>query len=311
MHVTRENLTKIIDATSAFTAVGDEDSTGVDSATPMLMSGSHSRESSTENTTCKRYIPDRKKHASGLTFPEKLMKLMQFADSQGDDFCISWIPGGKSFVIDNSEEFTQKVLPKFFKATKFSSYTRKLYRWRFRKINQGIGLDDSIVFGNENFQRDNAELMKNMSSVTAANISKAEVKASVECIVSSGTKRPLEASTEDHYQRKCILLDRSIQQKDTSLININKSSVFALIAPNNSQSLISAIQTGIQLGVLSNILRNSSINNTFCGQNFAAPISNRFGYMTRRIDHYLSDPAFYPFKRAAPPTHIFNALHYG
>jgi HSF-type DNA-binding len=104
------------------------------------------------------------------------MSLMKQVDQHKDDetYCAAWLPEGKSFVIRNPDEFARQVVPKFFKATKFSSFTRKLYRWGFRQINRGIGPDDMIIFGNEFFERDNEELMSKMRSITAAGNRKTE-----------------------------------------------------------------------------------------------------------------------------------------
>jgi HSF-type DNA-binding len=105
-----------------------------------------------------------------------MMSLMQYVDQYKDDkkFCCAWLPEGKSFVIRNPDEFSRNIVPMFFKPTKFSSFTRKLYRWGFRQINRGIGPDDPIIFGNEFFDRDSAELMARMRSITAAGARKAE-----------------------------------------------------------------------------------------------------------------------------------------
>jgi HSF-type DNA-binding len=105
-----------------------------------------------------------------------MMSLMRYADQYEDDkkFCCAWLPEGKSFVIRNPDEFSRNIVPMFFKPTKFSSFTRKLYRWGFRQINRGIGPDDPIIFGNEFFDRDNAEIMARMRSITAAGARKAE-----------------------------------------------------------------------------------------------------------------------------------------
>jgi HSF-type DNA-binding len=64
--------------------------------------------------------------ASSLS-PLQMMSLMKFAEKAGDPetYCVAWLPDGKSFVVRNPDDFTRKVLPKFFKATKFSSFTRK------------------------------------------------------------------------------------------------------------------------------------------------------------------------------------------
>jgi hypothetical protein len=105
-----------------------------------------------------------------------MMSLMRYADQYKEDkkYCCAWLPEGKSFVIRNPDEFSRHIVPLFFKPTKFSSFTRKLYRWGFRQINRGIGPDDPIIFGNEFFDRDNAELMARMRSITAAGARKAE-----------------------------------------------------------------------------------------------------------------------------------------
>lgn len=125
----------------------------------------------------KRFLPAYKKANAALTFPEKMMNLMKYVEDRNKtdkDFCISWLPEGKAFVIYNIKEFTNSVIPKFFKASKFCSFTRKLYRWGFRQLNRGIGPDEPIIFGNEFFQRDDADLMVNMRSITAASIRKRE-----------------------------------------------------------------------------------------------------------------------------------------
>lgn len=122
-------------------------------------------------------------------------------------FCIAWLPDGKTFIIRDPEEFTRKVLSKFFKATKFSSFTRKLYRWGFRQVNRGIGPDDPIIFGNESFQRDKEELMANMRSVTAASTRKQE-KSSLE--IALAQRAQLE---EVNRQKNRVLIEHLLQQK--------------------------------------------------------------------------------------------------
>ncbi|CAJ1959829.1 unnamed protein product [Cylindrotheca closterium] len=156
----------------------------------------------------KRYLPEHKKPDAALTFPEKLMALMKEADKHDPKtFCIAWLPDGKTFIIRDPEEFTRKVLSHFFKATKFSSFTRKLYRWGFRQVNRGIGPDDPIIFGNEAFQRDREELMANMRSVTAASTRKQE-KSSLE--IALAQRAQLE---EVNRQKNRVLIEHLLQQK--------------------------------------------------------------------------------------------------
>lgn len=148
----------------------------------------------------------------------QLMNLMKFAEAQNEEnYCVAWLEDGKSFIIRNPDEFTRKVLPKFFKATKFSSFTRKLYRWGFRQVNRGIGPDDPIIFGNEFFQRDAEELMTKMRSITAASTRKAEANTIPMHMQMGafGNKRPLQ-SMESDPDPKRLLLDQLLQQKSAS-----------------------------------------------------------------------------------------------
>jgi len=143
------------------------------------------------------------------------MNMMEFAVEQGGDdmenYCISWLADGKSFLIRHPEDFTRQVLPKFFKATKFSSFTRKLYRWGFRQLNRGIGPDDPIIFGNENFQKANRELMVKMRSVTAASTRKSHDTDMIDMDMTR--KRGFDVLGFEQEQRKRLLLDRLIQEK--------------------------------------------------------------------------------------------------
>jgi hypothetical protein len=84
---------------------------------------------------------------------------------------VAWMPDGKSFVIRSKEKLVSDLLPQFFRQGKFSSFTRKLYRWGFRQVNmQRDRQPQAMYFGNEYFQRDNKAQLTNMRSITAAGI---------------------------------------------------------------------------------------------------------------------------------------------
>lgn len=50
---------------------------------------------------------------------------------------ISWLPHGKGFLLLQKRRFAEEVLPKFFKQSKFASFTRKLNRWGFVRVTRG------------------------------------------------------------------------------------------------------------------------------------------------------------------------------
>ena len=88
-----------------------------------------------------------------------------------DGGCISWTHDGHAFVIRNRNKFVEGPLKNFFREAKFSSFTRKLYRWGFRQICIPKGhnkKERNMIFGHEHFQRADTSLMANMRSVTAA-----------------------------------------------------------------------------------------------------------------------------------------------
>lgn len=152
------------------------------------------------------------------------MNMMSFAEEEKEDreYCIAWCHSGDSFVIRNPDEFTKQVLPKFFKATKFSSFTRKLYRWGFRQLNRGIGPHEPIIFGNEFFHRDHAGLMAKMRSVTAASVRKNKMGNDVipapntladieqQYVASAGNKRALDSLMGIDEQRKRMMLMQAL-----------------------------------------------------------------------------------------------------
>lgn len=86
---------------------------------------------------------------------------------------ISWILQGRAFVIHNREALVKDLLRLFFGGGKFTSFTRKLYRWGFRQISVPTShpqrqRSNEMNFGHEYFQRDNKQLMVKMKSITAA-----------------------------------------------------------------------------------------------------------------------------------------------
>jgi hypothetical protein len=60
------------------------------------------------------------------TPPNFLVKLYQILETNEFKNIIEWGDNGKYFVVKNLTEFTEKVLPKFFKHNNFSSFVRQV-----------------------------------------------------------------------------------------------------------------------------------------------------------------------------------------
>jgi len=93
------------------------------------------------------------------TFPQTLM-IALVSDKAADK--IQWLQDGAAFMIIKKYEFTNKVLPFFFKKTQFDSFIRKLKRWGFQRIHWG---SDCGAFQHPLFHRDFPELCTRMTCV--------------------------------------------------------------------------------------------------------------------------------------------------
>jgi len=59
------------------------------------------------------------------------IKLMQILDENAHSEVIHWLPHGRGFLISNKKRFAEEILPKYFKESKYTSFTRRLNRWNF------------------------------------------------------------------------------------------------------------------------------------------------------------------------------------
>lgn len=62
---------------------------------------------------------------------------MEILSDENNIDIISWLPHGKGFMIRDKKRFAEEVLPKHFKKSKFTSFTRKLNRWSFVRVTRG------------------------------------------------------------------------------------------------------------------------------------------------------------------------------
>ena len=98
--------------------------------------------------------------SSSLVLQDMIQTATSDRDSSTYSASIHWMPHGKSFAITDPDAFSADVLPRYFKSTKFKSFTRKLYRWGFRQITKG---PDKGSYYHELFVRDDPGLCGRMN----------------------------------------------------------------------------------------------------------------------------------------------------
>mmetsp|Transcript_13585 Transcript_13585/g.16498 ORF Transcript_13585/g.16498 Transcript_13585/m.16498 type:complete len:592 (-) Transcript_13585:174-1949(-) len=94
-------------------------------------------------------ISHTRKNSGGVIkpFPEKLMEVLDRGDM---DAIITWLPHGRAFIVKHPQNLREVVLPRFFKQSKFMSFTRQLNLWGFKRITKGV---DSGAYYHERFLR--------------------------------------------------------------------------------------------------------------------------------------------------------------
>jgi hypothetical protein len=59
-------------------------------------------------------------------FPFKLHELLSFAERNGLENVVSWLPGGKGFMIHDNQQFCEKVLKATFHHCNYKSFEKQL-----------------------------------------------------------------------------------------------------------------------------------------------------------------------------------------
>jgi len=79
-------------------------------------------------------VADEDEAGNARIFPQRLYDILS---DERNAACIGWLPHGQGFIIKNRKRFAAEVLPRYFKQTKYTSFTRKLNRWDFTRVTRG------------------------------------------------------------------------------------------------------------------------------------------------------------------------------
>ena len=90
-------------------------------------------------------------------YPNFLLKLYQILENESYKDIIHWTEDGKYFIISNLHDFTENVLPKYYKHNNYSSFIRQLNMYDFHKKKSG---QNEHIFHHQNFLRNRKDLLK-------------------------------------------------------------------------------------------------------------------------------------------------------
>lgn len=94
---------------------------------------------------------------TGLTFPQVLFNIIS---NPAYSDIVTWLPNGECWVILDKDRFASQILPVFFKQSHFTSFMRRLTRWKFKRIAIGHYMG---AYHHKFFQRDSRHLCHLMS----------------------------------------------------------------------------------------------------------------------------------------------------
>jgi hypothetical protein len=77
------------------------------------------------------------KQVRGDPFPVRVHRMLSDLEEQGLADIASFMPHGRSFAVHNVDRFVNEILPKYFKQTMWSSFSRQLGLWGFMRGQAG------------------------------------------------------------------------------------------------------------------------------------------------------------------------------
>jgi len=105
---------------------------------------------------------NRRGQRNGTYFPIQLHKMLEATNREGLADIVSWSDHGRAFIVHRPTEFSQKVLPRFFKQHKYTSFQRQLNLYGFLRLSKGA---DNGGYYHELFLRGKPELALAMKRV--------------------------------------------------------------------------------------------------------------------------------------------------
>ena len=71
-------------------------------------------------------------------FPWRLHEMLEDMEKTGQQWIVSWLPGGRSFQVHCPTQFVEVVSPKYFRHKRYKSFQRQLYLYGFKSVEDTV-----------------------------------------------------------------------------------------------------------------------------------------------------------------------------
>ena len=96
------------------------------------------------------------------TVPEDLRQMLEEAELDGNTSIVAWCKHGRAFVVLDKVAFTDHIMPRYFKASKFAYFSDAIRQWGFRRFRFG---PDKGAFYHKLFLRGQPELTRHLTRI--------------------------------------------------------------------------------------------------------------------------------------------------
>jgi hypothetical protein len=85
--------------------------------------------------------------SSKVPFAWKLHSMLEDVEKSGIEHVVSWVDSGRAFKVHNLDEFVEKIIPFYFRQSKWKSFQRQLYFYGYTRTQSGAYQHSEFVKG--------------------------------------------------------------------------------------------------------------------------------------------------------------------
>jgi hypothetical protein len=132
----QQQVQRPITTTTITTNAGANNSSASLSSTQSSLASASQRSHNT-TTTNDNNNKNKDSSSSEVLFPSKLYQMLHEAEILGFTNVVSWGNAPNAFCVHRKSDFEAQILPKYFKMTKYKSFTRQLHNYEFSWLRNG------------------------------------------------------------------------------------------------------------------------------------------------------------------------------